>query len=99
MSFLSTYADDDLVVVLVGDHQPATIVSGDGPGHDVPVTVIAQDPAVIEAIGPQGSDWRWDAGLRPSDDAPVWRMDAFRDELLTAFGPGDQTGTARAGAR
>ena len=103
VSFLSTYADDDLVVVLLGDHQPATIVSGgvsgNDPGHDVPVTVIAQDPAVIAAIGPQGSDWGWDAGLRPSHDAPVWRMDEFRDELLTAFGPGGETVTARAGAR
>ena len=103
VSFLSTYADDDLVVVLLGDHQPATIVaggvSGNDPGHDVPVTVIAQDPAVTAAIGPQGSDWGWDAGLRPSHNAPVWRMDAFRDELLTAFGPGGETVTARAGAR
>ena len=54
VSFLSTYADDDLVVVLLGDHQPATIVSGGSggdPGHDVPVTVIAKDPAV--ARGPR----------------------------------------------
>jgi hypothetical protein len=95
-SFLSTYADDDLVVVMLGDHQPATIVSGgvsgDDPGHDVPVTVIAKDPQVIDAIGPQGSDWGWDPGLRPSDSAPVSRMDTFRDEFLRAFGPGDQTG-------
>ena len=94
VSFLATYADDDLVVVLLGDHQPATIVSGDDPGHDVPVTVIAQDPAVLDAIGPQGSDWGWDAGLRPSDDAPVWRMDAFRDRFLRAYGPEGQTGAA-----
>lgn len=87
LSFLTTYADDDLVVVLLGDHQPATIVSGDDPGHDVPVTVIARDPSVIDDIGP----WEWDAGLRPGRDAPVWRMDAFRDELLRAFGPEDDT--------
>ena len=36
----------DLVVVLLGDHQPATIVSGEDPGYDVPVTLIARDPAV-----------------------------------------------------
>jgi hypothetical protein len=87
VSFLTTYADDDLVVVLLGDHQPATIVSGDDPGHDVPVTVIAQDPAIVDAIDP----WGWDAGLRPSDDAPVWRMDAFRDEFLRTYGPARDT--------
>ncbi|MCY4726523.1 CDP-alcohol phosphatidyltransferase family protein [Nocardioides sp. STR2] len=101
-SFLSTYADDDLVVVLLGDHQPATIVSGASghdPGHDVPVTVLSRDPEVIDALGPRGSDWGWDPGLRPSDDAPVWRMDAFRDELLRAYGPGGHTVTARAVTR
>ena len=98
VSFLSTYGDDDLVVVLLGDHQPATIVSGGSggdPGHDVPVTVMAKDPAVVEALAP----WGWDPGMRPSDDAPVWRMDAFRDELLRAYGPEGDTGTARAVTR
>ena len=98
VSFLSTYADDDLVVVLLGDHQPATIVSGGSggdPGHDVPVTVIAKDPAVLDALAP----WGWDPGMRPSDDAPVWRMDAFRDEFLRTYGPEGHTGTARAVTR
>ena len=66
VSFLSTYDDGDLVVVMVGDHQPATIVSGDDAGHDVPITVIAQDPAVLDRI----AGWGWDPGLRPSPDAP-----------------------------
>ena len=98
VSFLSTYPDDDLVVVLLGDHQPATIVSGGSggdPGHDVPVTVIAKDPAVLDALAP----WSWDPGMRPSDDAPVWRMDAFRDGFLRAYGPEGHTGTARAVTR
>ena len=95
VSFLSTYDDEDLVVVMVGDHQPATIVSGEDPGHDVPVTVVAQDPSVMDAI----SGWHWDPGLRPSPEAPVWRMDALRDELLAAFGPERETGTAHAVVR
>ena len=37
--------------------------------------------------------------MRPSDDAPVWRMDAFRDEFLRAYGPEGHTGTARAVTR
>ena len=61
----------------------------------MPVTVIAKDPAVVEALAP----WGWDTGMRPSDDAPVWRMDAFRDELLRAYGPEGHTGTARAVTR
>jgi len=83
VSYLDALAEPDLVLVLVGDHQPATIVSGEGAGRDVPVTVIARDPAVIERI----EGWGWDAGLHPSADAPVWRMDEFRDRFVEAFSP------------
>jgi len=81
VSFVETYGDDDLVLVLLGDHQPSTIVSGRGASHDVPVTVVAHDPSVLSQL----DGWHWDAGLRPLPGAPVWRMDAFRDRFLTAF--------------
>jgi len=84
-SFLVRHGDDDLVVVFLGDHQPATIVSGADAGHDVPVTVVARDPAVLERI----SGWGWQRGLRPRGDAPVWRMDAFRERFLETFGSAD----------
>jgi hypothetical protein len=83
ISFLETSDDPNLVVVLLGDHQPATIVSGQGADHDVPITVVARDPAVLARI----SGWGWQPGLRPSPAAPVWRMDSFRDRFLRAFGP------------
>ncbi len=82
ISFLRTYGDDRLVLVLLGDHQPAPIVSGDGAGHDVPVSIVSRDPAVVGAIG----SWNWQSGLHPAADAPVWRMDAFHDRFLDAFG-------------
>lgn len=82
VSFVQTYGDDNLVLVLLGDHQPATIVSGENSGHDVPITVVAKDPHVLDQI----SGWGWQDGMRPRPDAPVWRMDTFRDRFLTAFG-------------
>ena len=81
ISFVEHYGDDDTVLVVLGDHQPATIVSGPDPGHDVPVSVIARDRAVLERI----DGWGWQPGLRPGRDAPVWRMDAFRDRFLAAY--------------
>ena len=48
-SFLTTYNDPNLVLVVLGDHQPHTYVSGEHAGHDVPISVIAQDPAVMRA--------------------------------------------------
>jgi hypothetical protein len=85
LSFVTTFheQDDDLVLVLLGDHQPASIVTGPDASHDVPITIIARDPAVSERI----RSWGWEDGMRPGPDAPVWRMDAFRDRFLTAFGP------------
>ena len=80
-SFLTTYPDPNLVLVVLGDHQPHGYVSGEGAGHDVPVTVIAQDPDVMQRI----TGWGWQDGLRPSLDAGVWRMDEFRDRFLDAF--------------
>jgi hypothetical protein len=81
-SFLTTYDDPNLVLVVLGDHQPHGYVSGEHVGHDVPVTVIAHDRSVMDRI----AAWGWQDGLRPAPDAPVWRMDTFRDRFLAAFG-------------
>ncbi|MBO9524079.1 MAG: CDP-alcohol phosphatidyltransferase family protein [Nocardioidaceae bacterium] len=81
-SFLTTYRDPNLVVLVLGDHQPHTYVSGRNAGHDVPVSVIAQDPAVLRRI----DGWGWQPGLLPSPKATVWRMDRLRDRFLDAFG-------------
>jgi phosphatidylglycerophosphate synthase len=88
ISFVQHYGDDRLVVVLLGDHQPATIVSGQDAGHDVPISVIAHDPKVMAQI----AGWGWQDGLRPSPRAPVWPMNAFRDRFLTAFGSSPASG-------
>jgi hypothetical protein len=93
VTFVTTYGDDNLVVVMLGDHQPATIVSGEDAGRDVPIAILARDPAILDAI----AGWGWDTGLRPESDAPVWRMDAFRDRFLAAFGASDETGPAEGG--
>ena len=81
VSWLEQQPDPDLVLVVLGDHQPHSYVTGDDPGHDVPISVIAHDPSVLRAI----DDWDWPAGLRPGPDAPLWPMDAFRDRFLAAF--------------
>ena len=80
-SWAATYGSDDLVLVFFGDHQAAPTVSGRDASHDVPITIAAKDPAVLDRI----AGWGWQEGIRPDEDAPVWRMDAFRDRFLTAF--------------
>lgn len=94
VSFMTTYGDDDLVLVLLGDHQPATIVSGENAGRDVPIAIVSRDPAVLDRI----SGWRWNPGLRPEPGAPVWRMDVFRDRFVAAYGSKGETGRRAADA-
>jgi phosphatidylglycerophosphate synthase len=81
VSWLEQHPDPDLVLLVLGDHQPHSYVTGPDPGHDVPVSLIAQDPSVVRRI----ADWDWQPGLHPSPDAPVWPMDTVRDRLLEAF--------------
>ncbi len=82
ISYVERYGDDNLVLVFLGDHQPSTVVTGTGASRDVPITIVARDPAVLAKV----SGWGWSEGLKPGPQAPVWRMDAFRDRFLTAFG-------------
>lgn len=88
VSYIQEYGDEDLVILLLGDHPPAPLVSGDTDGRDVPVHLIARDPGVIDAI----ADWHWQPGLLPDAGAPVWRMDRLRDRFVEAFS-GQQRGT------
>jgi hypothetical protein len=76
------YGDDNLVLVVLGDHQPATVITGEDASHDVPISIIAHDPKVIQQI----AGWRWEDGISPTPRAPVWPMAAFRDRFLTTFG-------------
>jgi phosphatidylglycerophosphate synthase len=82
VSFVQQSPDPNLVMVVLGDHQPSVIVTGQGPSHDVPISIIAHDPKVLDQI----SGWGWQDGLRPSPQAPVAPMNDFRDRFLSAFG-------------
>jgi hypothetical protein len=75
------YGNDNLVVLVFGDHQPAPLVTGDTVNRDVPIHLIARDPKVIAAV----DHWHWTSGMLPADDAPVWRMDELRNKFIDAF--------------
>ena len=69
------------LLVVLGDHQPAAFVSEDGTSRDVPLHLIGPPDLIAKLDG-----WGFTPGLVPAADAPVWRMDAFRDRFLEAFG-------------
>ncbi|MFF5649433.1 sulfatase-like hydrolase/transferase [Streptomyces collinus] len=80
--WLERYGTDDTVLVFLGDHQPIARVSGNGASRDVPVSIVAKDPKVLDKV----AGWNWTEGLKPDRDAPVWKMSSFRDRFLKAFG-------------
>jgi hypothetical protein len=81
ISWVTELHDDHLVMLLMGDHQPATTVSGPDANHRVPVSFVTSDPAVLART----DSWHWQDGLLPGPAAPVWRMDAVRNRFLDAF--------------
>ncbi|GAB2751908.1 CDP-alcohol phosphatidyltransferase [Streptomyces bullii] len=89
--WLKRYGTDDTVLVFLGDHQPIARVSGNNASRDVPVSIVAKDPKILDKI----THWNWSEGLKPTRTAPVWKMNAFRDRFLTAFGSTPSRGTGR----
>jgi len=80
-SWVTELNDPNLVLILFGDHQPHTTVSGAGANHEVPISIVARDPSVSRQI----ASWHWQDGLLPGPDAPLEPMDAFRNQFLGAF--------------
>jgi phosphatidylglycerophosphate synthase len=79
--FVQRYGKKNLVVIVLGDHQPREPVTGEQAGHQVPISIIAHDPKVLQRI----ESWGWNPGLRPRKDAPVWPMSGFRNRFFRAF--------------
>ncbi len=79
-SYLRRRPSGNFVMIILGDHQPAANVSGEGASWDVPVHIIARSPAILAALQADG----FRSGLMPvrptagpmSELAP-WSMSAF----------------------
>ena len=80
-SWVTELNDPNLVLILLGDHQPHTAVSGPGATHDVPISIVTRAPSVLR----QMSSWHWQDGLLPAPSAPLEPMDAFRNKFLNTF--------------
>ena len=85
--YLRLRADRDLVMILVGDHQPPALVSGEGASWEVPVHVIANRRALLDRLV---RNHRFVEGLEPRHPV-VARMDTLLPILLDVFG--DEAGS------
>jgi hypothetical protein len=79
--YLRRHSTRDLVLVVVGDHQPAAVVSGEGASWDVPVHVVSSRPGVLAALTARG----FQAGVTPVRQA-IGPMHGLLPTLLASFG-------------
>jgi hypothetical protein len=93
-SYAARFVDDRTLLILVGDEQPAPLITGAGASRDVPMHVISGSPALLEPFLRFG----FTPGMRPQHGPAVARMDQFRDMFLNAFSHPLGTPTAHAGS-
>ena len=74
------FVDDGTLVIALGDHQPAPLITGEGASPDAPVHVMARDPALLEPF----LEWGFVPGAIPPTRDGVG-MDQFRSWFVNAF--------------
>jgi hypothetical protein len=79
-SYAERYLDDRTLLIVMGDHQAAPWVTG-AASAEVPVHVLARDPALLEPF----LEWGFIAGAFPDTGQEPHRMDEFRGWFVSAF--------------
>lgn len=79
-SYMARYGKNTLFILL-GDHQPASIITGEGASRDVPMHIVTGNPDLLKRL----DGWNWQKGMIPQQATPVYRMDEFRRKLVESF--------------
>jgi len=80
-SYATRYLNDRAVLIVLGDHQAAPLITGDTDNRTVPVHVVVAEPELLEPF----LAWGFLEGPFPDASAVAPRMDAFRDWFVTEF--------------
>lgn len=83
--YLAKHRGEPFVMIVLGDHQPPALVSGEGAPWDVPVHIITSNADILARVKDSG----FTAGVTPSRP-PFGTMDALLPMLLRAFGEPEQ---------
>lgn len=83
VSYAERYVDARTLLIVMGDHQPAPLITGEGVSWDVPVHVVSGDPALVQPF----LDWGFVEGAwpRPGGASETLGVDFFRDWFLKAY--------------
>ncbi|HKK56588.1 sulfatase [Marinobacter sp.] len=83
--FASRYLGDNTLLIVLGDHQPAPLITGEDASRDVIVHIISADPALAETFL-AGELPGFRRGTRPGLQTAGARMSEFRPFLHRYFG-------------
>lgn len=93
--YATRHVDPHTLLIVLGDHQPAPLVTGDNATRDVPVHIISGDPGLLApfvgngtAANPGLPSFR--NGAFPDLKTSGVRMDQFRGFLQQAFGSAEK---------
>ncbi len=80
-AYAERYVDERTLLIVLGDHQPAPLITGDGASWEVPVHVISGDPELLAPF----LEWGFVRGAWPPADPTALGMDYFRDWFVNAY--------------
>jgi hypothetical protein len=80
-AYAERFVDEQTLLIVLGDHQPAPLITGEGASRDVPVHVMSGDPSLLEPF----LEWGFRPGARPDPGRPTPRMSEFRHWFVQAF--------------
>lgn len=79
-SYIAAFGDDAVFIIL-GDHQPAPLVTGPDASRAVTVHVVSRDQALVDNFLPAG----FAPGMIPASDQPELPMNDMRQLLIDKF--------------
>lgn len=79
--YAERYVGSDALLIVLGDHQPAPLITGDGAPRTVPVHVISGDPDLVRPF----LEWGFQPGAFPDPEIEPLGMDHFRPWFVRAF--------------
>ncbi|WP_026340721.1 hypothetical protein [Thioalkalivibrio sp. ALJT] len=81
-AYAAEHVDDRTLFLMLGDHQPAALITGQEASWAVPVHVISGDPELLEPFLARG----FVPGMQPPSESAEDGFDALRGWLHDAFG-------------
>jgi hypothetical protein len=80
--YVTQFVRDDSLIIVLGDHQPVSEVTGNSPSWEVPIHIISRDPALVAPFLSHG----YHRGMVPGNSSTP--MEAFLVDFLRNFSGG-----------